>query len=175
MLISAQFATSYQPAGRSHAQAFASVYTDMKRECKEIAEPSGEESGSDPLTTCTGYGDYRLRIDYSAWSASIRVESLNDEAWSNVLGEDYGNYGTKGEKIEWRMAGDKPFAVILRIGKYKARDDGGNPFAAEGRTGNTLVIKGLKGWEHIDFTVDGATANANERARELADRNYSTK
>lgn len=47
----------------------------------------------------------------------------------------------------------------------------GNPFA--NRTGSRLVVKGLKGWEHIGFEVDGSAANANEKARRMADENYS--
>lgn len=47
----------------------------------------------------------------------------------------------------------------------------GNPFA--NRTGCRLVVKGLKGWEHIGFEVDGSAANANEKARRMADENYS--
>ena len=73
------------------------------------------------------------------------------------------------------MADGKPFAVIIRFGKYKESSDGGDPFAEGNRTGSRLVIKGLKGWEHIDFEVDGATADANQKAREMADQNYTKK
>ena len=151
---------------------FTSVYTDMKRDCKTLAEPKGAQTGGDPAGACKGYGGYRIFISHSAWAAGYSVESLKDPNESIVLGTDYSGYGAKGEKVEWRMANGKPFAVIMRIGKYKDMGDGENPYQAKNRTGSRLVIKGLKGYEQIDFEVDGATPNANQKARELADKNY---
>lgn len=155
--------------------AFASVYTDMKNDCKVLPEPPDAPEGGDPLGACKGYGDYQIVISYSAWGAALRAENSKNSEDSIPLGEDYGSYGDKGEKVEWRMADGKPFAVILRVGKYKESRDGGNPFAPANRTGSKLLVKGLKGWEHIGFEVDGATANANQKARQLADENYSKK
>jgi hypothetical protein len=151
---------------------FTSIYTDVKRDCKTLPVPKGAQTGSDPETVCKDVGGYRIAIGYSAWGASLAAESLKNRNHTTVLGSDYGGYGAKGEKIEWRMANGKPFAVIIRIGKYKQTNDGGNPFANENRTSSSLIIKGLKGWEHIDFVVDGATADANIKARQMADQNY---
>lgn len=155
------------------APAFTSVYTDMKRDCRTLPEPKGAEGG-DPAGVCKGYGGYRIFISHSAWSAHFSVESLKNKTESIDLGNDYSGYGARGEKVEWRMANGVPFAVIMRLNKYKERDDGENPYTAANRTGNILVVKGLKRWEHIDFKVDGA-AGANVKARELADQNYSRK
>jgi hypothetical protein len=152
---------------------FTSVYTDMKRDCKTLAEPKGEQTGGDPAGACKGYGGYRIFISYSAWAASYSVERLKDPNESIDLGTDYLDYGAKGEKVEWRMANGRPFAVIMRIGKYKDAGDGENPYQAKNRTGSKLIIKGLKGYEQINFEVDGAITNANQKARELADRSYS--
>lgn len=153
---------------------FTSVYTDMKRDCKTLEEPASEEAG-EPAGACKGFGDYRIFIGYSAWAATISVENLKNADVRIDLGTDYGNYGAKGEKIEWRMADGKPFAVIVRIGKYKDRADGENPYTDKNRAGSTLVVKGLEGFEQIDFTLDGAAADANQKARNLADKNYSKK
>jgi hypothetical protein len=151
---------------------FTSIYTDVKRDCKTLPVAKGAETGSDPETVCKDVGGYRIAIGYSAWGASLAAESLKNRNDTTVLGSDYGGYGAKGEKIEWRIANGKPFAVIMRIGKYKESNDSGNPFAEENRTGSILVVKGLKGWERIDFVVDGATTDANVKARLLADQNY---
>lgn len=155
---------------------FKSVYTDMKRDCRTLKEPAGaaEESG-DPAGACKGFGGHRIFISHSAWSANYSIENLNNQNESIELGTDYSRYGSKGEKVEWRLANGKLFAVIMRIGKYKERADGENPYTDENRTGSTLVVKGLKGWKHIDFEVDGATPNANAKARAMADQNYSGK
>ena len=37
------------------------------------------------------------------------------------------------------------------------------------KTGEALIIKGLKGFEHIDFQVDAKTPSANLKARQMAD------
>jgi hypothetical protein len=84
------------------------------------------------------------------------------------------NYDQEGRKIEWRMADGKPFAVILRVSNFdRSDDDGGDPFNPKNKTGESLLVKGLKGYEHIDFEVDTKTTpNPNVKARELADGNY---
>ncbi|MBC7910891.1 MAG: hypothetical protein H7Y30_10355, partial [Pyrinomonadaceae bacterium] len=144
-------------------------------DCKTLEEPAGVEEGGDPAGECKGYGGYKISIGYSAAAAHLAVENSKNPNESIELGTDYGSYGSKGEMVEWRMANDKPFAVIIRIGKYKNTDDPASYYADKNRTGSTLVIKGLKGWEHIDFKVDGATPKANEKAREMADQNFSKK
>ncbi len=157
------------------ATTFTSVYTDMKNDCKTLEDPPGAEEGGDPAGECKGYGGYRIFISHSASAANYSVENLKNPDESIDMGTDYSGYGEKGEKVEWRMANDKPFAVIMRIGKYKELDDPAYQYTDKNRIGSTLVVKGLKGWEHIDFKVDGATPNANEKAREMADQNYSKK
>jgi hypothetical protein len=147
----------------------------MKRSCRLLPEPKGADSGGDPAGVCKGYGGYRIFISHSAWSAGFSVEKIKNRDESIQLGSDYSSYGARGEKVEWRLANGVPFAVIMRLGKYKERDDGENPYTDANRIGSTLVVKGLKGWEQIDFTVDGAASDANAKARELADQNYSKK
>jgi len=152
---------------------FRSVYTDMKRDCKWLDDPEIEARGGDPPGVCKGYGGYRITIGYSAWAAGISVEEVKKPEESILLGMDYGAYGEQGEKIQWRMANGKPFAVIIRFGKYGELGDNDNPFA--NRTGSRIVVKGLKGFEQIDFEIDGAVKNANRKARKMADQNYSKK
>ncbi len=158
--------------GNARRTVFASLYTNMKRDCRLLPEPKGADSGGDPAGVCKGYGGYRIFISHSAWSAQFSVQSLKNIAESIDIGNDYGSYGARGEKVEWRTANGVPFAVIMRLGKYKERDDGENPYTTANRTGSVLVIKGLKGWEHINFTVEGGEGD-NLKARELADKNYS--
>ncbi len=42
----------------------------------------------------------------------------------------------------------------------------------ENKTGESLVVKGLKGYERIDFEVDARASDANAKARELADKAF---
>lgn len=150
---------------------FTSVYTDMQRDCKFVQAPEAEAQGSDSPKVCKGFGGYRISVGYSAWSAAIAVEQVNRPEEHILLGEDYGSYGARGEKVEWRLADGKPFAVIIRFGKYGEPGGEGDPFA--NRTGSKLVVKGLKGWEHIASEVDGSAASANEKSRRIADENHS--
>lgn len=151
--------------------AFTSVYTDMQRDCKFVQDPEAEAQGSDSSKMCKGFGGYRISVGYAAWSAAIAVERVNRPEEHVLLGEDYSGYGARGEKVEWRLADGKPFAVIIRFGTYGEPGGDGDPFA--NRTGSRLVVKGLKGWEHIASEVDGSTEGANEKARRVADENYS--
>lgn len=169
LLCAAQSRSESKPAARTN---FTSVYTDLKRDCKAKPEPKGAETGSDPLVICKSVGGYRISIGYSAMDAGISIESLKDKDDSINLDVVCSNFGGK---VEWRLANGKPFAVIIRLGKYKDRSNSDNPCAEANRLGSTLVVKGMKGWQHINFEVDGATPNANVIAREKADQNYSKK
>jgi hypothetical protein len=77
-------------------------------------------------------------------------------------------------RIEWRLANGKPFAVIYRIVKSKTEQPE-EMWRPENRGGELLVIKGLKGYEHIDLELDAATPDANVKAREMADSAYARK
>ncbi len=164
------FGASFALTQKSAKPAFTSVYTDMKNDCKMLPEPPGTPEGGDPLERCKGFGGYRISISYSALHATLSIENpkkRNDSVDIAALCSDYG------AKLEWRLANGKPFAVIVRLGKYKDQDSSDNPCVQTNKTGNMLVVKGLKGWEHINFEINGANHDANERAREMADQNYS--
>lgn len=152
--------------------AFASVYTDMKKQCRVMREVTSTE-GSDPTARCTGYGGYRLAMYYSATSATVVVQRVADGADVLTLGTDYGSYGSRGEKVEWRTAEGKPFAVIMRVWKYAESTDG-NPYSGR-RTGSTLMVRGLPGWERISADIDGTSDDANARARAVADAGWAPK
>ena len=149
---------------------FTSVYTDMKKQCKAVRETISTE-GTDPLVRCTGYGGYRISMYYSATTATMSVQRVADGENVVELGTDYGNYGSRGEKIEWRMAGGKPFAVIMRIWKYRGEGADGTMFSGQ-RVGSTLLVRGLPGWERISAEIDGGLPDANARARAAADAGY---
>jgi hypothetical protein len=158
--------------GRAAAPvAFTSAYTDLNLRCRY--DNTGASEGSDAPMYCTGYGNYRLLVSFSAFAADIFVEARN-RSFSRLLAEGQapGYTREKGRKAEWRLADGKPFAVILRAFTYRTDSDGAPDFSR--KVGERLVIKGLAGFEHIDFTVDTrATPNANLRARQLADDGYS--
>jgi hypothetical protein len=164
-------AQRFAPASGATAQAatrFSSGYTALTK-CgsgmTKKQEKESEAQGSDIPTRCKGYGGYDVYIYYSACSSVFSLEK-GDEKIS--LAEQA--IGWKQKTIEWRLANGKPFAIIMRVYDYA-----GNEQCATGGkiTGESLIVKGLKGFEHIDERVKATTPNANLKARELADKAYA--
>jgi len=149
---------------------FSSSYTDLKTQCKPLSE--GEPQGDDTPLRCEGYGGYEVRIDFSAASSHVGVQPAGGSEERISLAEQPLDYDSK-RKIEWRFADGKPFAVILRVDKAKPDLDPSEMWRPENKTGESLLVKGLKGFEHIDFEVDARSPNANAKAREMADAAYA--
>ncbi len=180
-LLSMAFACSallliFTIAGAAQAPRFTSLYTNLKTDCRAaIKLKKGEGlNGEDVPLKCKGYDGYEVRIDYSAASSNLRVQPLGDKSDEAIsLGMQSINYDQT-HKIEWRFANGKPFAVIYRIDKSKS-DQPEEMWRPENKTGESLMVIGLKGFEHINFEVDAKTANANVKARETADAAYAKK
>ncbi|MBD0373070.1 MAG: hypothetical protein ICV60_19675 [Pyrinomonadaceae bacterium] len=155
---------------RNLATQFSSVYTDLNKQCRNAFKTVGE--GQDMPLICKGYGGYRIGIGYSAASSHLSVETMKGDAVVSVTPQPLSYYDNK--KVEWRMADGKPFAVIIRISLYKETGSiDMDTYSEKNKTGEVLLVKGLKGYEKIDFEVDvKTTPNPNEKARQLADENY---
>jgi len=151
-----------------------SAVTDLSKECKNAFKKVGE--GQDMPLKCKGYGQYYVYIYYSALASHISIKSLNNKDDFIYLSPEKIDFSDqKDSKIEWRLADGKPFAVILKISRYddKVQENGENPYQDQYKIGEFFLVKGLKGYEHIDFTVDARTTpDALTRARELADAAY---
>lgn len=166
--------TAPASAARSAAQGathFTSVYTALTK-CgsgmTKKEEREAEKNGQDIPTRCKGPGGYDVYIYYSA-CASIFSITKGDDSFS--LGMQAVNW--KQKNVEWRLANGQPFAVIMRTYEY-----GGNDLCTtDGKvTGESLIVKGLKGYEHIDGEVKvKGNPNPNLKAREIADQGYAKK
>lgn len=151
------------------APVFSSRYTALtkcgsgltKKEEREAAE-----HGTDIPTRCKGYGGYDIYISYSACTSEFSAEKGEE----NIPFASQ-SVSWKQKTVEWRIANGKPFAVIMRVYEYA-----GDAYCAIGGkiTGEFLIVKGLKGYEHIDekIAVKG-TPNPNLKAREVADKGYA--
>lgn len=159
---------SLSALGTRRPPKFSSAYTDLRTQCEPVAK--GEAQGDDTPLRCEGYGGYEVRIDFSAASSHLRVQPKGEEAGDAIdLAAQAVSYDAK-RKIEWRLADGKPFALIFRVDKSKEGLDPSETWRPENKTGESLLVKGLKGFEDIDFEVDArAAADANAKARELAD------
>lgn len=127
---------------------FTSAYTDLEKQCKAAFKKVGE--GQDMPLKCKGYGNYKISIGYSAMYSEIVAETLDGKNVIPLATAEGSNYG---KKVEWRLANGKPFAAIVRANEK-------------------LYVKGLRGYEKIDYDVDAKTPNANQQARDLADKAY---
>ena len=153
---------------------FSSRYTSLTgRGCgsgmTKKEEREAEEHGTDLPTRCKGPGGYEISVGYSACSAQLSVEK-GAESYPLIM--QSGDF--KQNTVEWRMAQAYgktiPFAVILREYEYAGDDH----CATGGKvTAEFLIVKGLKGFEHIDEKIDvKSTPNPNLKARQLADKKY---
>jgi hypothetical protein len=105
-------------------------------------------------------------ISYSACTSQFSLERGEESLPLSTQA-----VGWKQKTVEWRLANGKPFAVIMRVYEYM----GDEQCATGGKIiGESLIVKGLKGYEHIDeeFKVKG-TLNPNAKARQIADKGYA--
>lgn len=147
------------------AQDVTSAYTkiDIGKDCKHRRGVAPEDYGD---WRCIGYagapiwlgaGDQRMYVSFGA-------KAKDEPAAGQTLAPFNDFYeGT----IEWRLAGGKPFATIMRW-NYKA------PAEADKRTtsGRALVITRLPPGPvcHVGYVDARANADANALAREIADK-----
>lgn len=151
------------------ATRFSSAYSSLTK-CgsgmTKKEEKEAEARGSDIPTRCKGYDGYYIDASYSACASSFEVVKGETNIPLGMQAVDWPQ-----KTVEWRLANGKPFAVIIRFYEYS----GGTECALAGKvTGSSLIVKGLKGYEHIDETVEvKGTPNANVKARDLADKGYA--
>lgn len=171
LLLATVFTPHASNAPVSRAPRFSSAYTNLNTQCKNLYPP--RDDGQDVPLNCKGFGGYFINIGYSARAAHLSAGLKGSDALLPLVTQA-GNYPReKGRKIEWRLADGKPFAIILRVSHYRERTDGGDPFEARYKTGESLLIKGLHGFYQIDYDLNVKTAtNPNAKARELADAGY---
>ncbi len=158
----------YAQKSKSTAPKFSSAYTNLDKDCKTIEGRGGTDDASD----CKGIAGYRIHVSASAAAVVITAETPDKNNLITLATQDFGFDQTK-IKVEWRIADGKPFAIIMRVVKY-GETDGENPYIGK-KIGEELIVRGLKGFEDIDFKVDAKTPNANVKARELANNAYLEK
>lgn len=140
---------------------FTSAYTRLDGGCKTL-RGSG---GTDDAFLCKGIGGYKVRVYFSA--ATMQINAERGEENSPLATLDVG-FDQSRMTVEWRLANGKPFAVIMRVPIY-ADPKPGEYFGPV--VGQQLKVIGLGPLE-INETVDAATANANRKARNAADKAY---
>src|SRR4051812_28418919 len=148
--------------------AFTSSYTTLTN-CgsgmTKKEEREAEKHGSDIPSKCKGLAGYFVDISYSACSSSFSVTRGDESISLGMQAVDW-----KQKTVEWRLADGKPFAIIMRVYEYAGNDLCSNAGKIKGES---LAIRGLKGFEQIEQSVDARTPNANVKAREIADQGFA--
>jgi hypothetical protein len=143
-------------AAPAAAQTASSRYTmlDLHR-CRTLETiPEGDSV----RLRCPGLAGIPLFVNEGDGRSEIDA-GLDDGRWESLPG-----FNTIGDRIEWRLSGGRPFAIIYRL----------RLAATEGApAGSALIVEaiGRRGAPGCRIgVVDGALPEANARARALADR-----
>ena len=148
---------------------FSSQYSNLNSDCKTLG---GGSEGTDESSDCKGVGGYRVYVGAAAALVHIAVQAPDKKDLIQLATQDF-DFEESKVKIEWRMTGGKPFAVIMRVSVYAEEVAEGAYFGK--KTGEVLIVRGLRGFDYIDFEVDAKTPDANRKARKSADKAYSEK
>lgn len=133
---------------RKDGAAFSSEFTDLRQGCKTV----GGKEGGHVSHFCKGPENYQIHYFDAATVYQISA-ATNDRKWEEplmMIGLDkLDGVGS----VEWRVANGEPFAVLVS----KPGTD-------------TVIVRGLKGFEQIKFEESGT--GAIERARSIADNDH---
>jgi len=147
-LMVTSMAANAQPGGVT------SAYTELDLDICSTTD-SGEEPGWMEWE-CAGYAGIPLYVqsgdDRYDLDAGVRDE---DGRWSETF--DY-----PGDRVEWRLSGGRPFAIIYRLRNANPERPPSSKLVVE-----TIGSAGTPGCRVAE--IDGATSDANVLARRAAD------
>jgi hypothetical protein len=139
------------------AQTMSSRYTmvDLRR-CRTLEIiPEGESV----RRRCPGLAGIALYVNEGDGRSEIDA-GVDDGQWESLPA-----FNTIGERIEWRLSGGRPFAIIYRLRTAASPDQPAASALIVERIGKGPRLPGCR-----LGLVDGALPDANVRARALADR-----
>ena len=149
-------------AAPAAGQAIRSAYTllDLRR-CRTLEViPEGESV----RRRCPGLAGIPLFVNEGDGRSEIDA-GHDDRIWESLPG-----FNSIGERIEWRLSGGRPFAIIYRL-RLAATENA--------PAGSALIVEAAghgAGAPNCRIgLVDGALPDANARARTLADRARGTR
>ena len=143
-------------AAPAAGQSLRSAYTmlDLRR-CRTLEIiPEGESV----RRRCPGLAGIPLFVNEGDGRSEIDA-GIDDGRWESLP-----RFNTIGDRIEWRLAGGRPFAIIYRL-RLAATENA--------PAGSALIVEaiGRRGAPGCRIgVVEGALSDANARARALADR-----
>ncbi len=137
-----------------------SVYTSTKTSACRTIESKPDEGG-DYIGECAGVGGYKVQVLEGDLRQSINVITAARKKFELNFWNLYPSFSAVGEKIEWRVKGGIPHALIVRY--YVADPEGGK------KSKSYLIVVKVGRKESCVTEVVDPMAKQNEKARELAD------
>ena len=137
-----------------------SVYTSTSTKvCKQVKQ--GKDAGDSYLGRCPGTGGYTVQLLEGDLRQTINIITPAKKKFELNFWSFYSGFSSIGEKIEWRVKGKTPIALIARFVVADAEDSTKN-------ISYLMVSKiGAKESCVIDVILPGAKQN--EEARAAAD------
>lgn len=180
-LASTTLAQKTKPATAKSGSVYTEVYSKYTNACKDVDTNTVSE-GEDVPQLCKGYGGYWLYRTSNVYRVSLAIQDSSRKfsvpmiAAEDAKAKELENNCVKkfGNKIEWLIENGKPFAFIVRVSYFKGTNDEQTVFNPKNRVGEYLFVRGLKGFETLQYevSVTGTAFNPNEQARMLAKRAY---
>lgn len=144
-------------AAPAPAQTVTSRYTTLElRRCRTLEViPEGESV----RLRCPGLAGIPLFVNEGDGRSEIDA-GFDDGEWESLPA-----FNTIGDRVEWRLFGGRPFAIIYRLRTAVTEDT---------PAGSALIVEAIGHGARAPGcrigVVDGALPDANARARALADR-----
>jgi hypothetical protein len=165
----------------ANGSVYTQVYSKYTSACKDVDENQASE-GEDVPQLCKGFGGYYLYRTSAVYRVSLAIQDARRKFSVPVIAaeddkaKELENSCVKrfGDKIEWLIENGKPFAFIVRVSYFKDTNNEQTVFNAKNKAGEYLFVRGLKGFESLQYEVNVANTafNANEQARMLARRSF---
>lgn len=141
---------------------FSSLFSDLSSNCL----PPTPKTPLKKNITCKGVGKYNFQISYSDSKYYLSVTHLSKsktEIFPKIMLQD--SHHLKTNKIEWRTAHGKPFAILIPALKWD--ETGGKIIRSH------LAVRGLVGFEFISYSLQSKNmVIASKKARQLLDYEY---
>ncbi len=138
-----------------------SVYTSTKTNaCKTIK--SNPDEGGSYEGECPGAGGYKIRLIEGDIRQTIDIITPAKKRFELNFWSFYGGFSSIGEKVEWRVKGTVPVALIARYNVSRADD--------EQKNDSYLMISKIGAKESCVVDVIMPGAKQNEEARIAADK-----
>ncbi len=140
---------------------FTSSFSNFTTDCKLVDE---EGAGRNECTTPVS------KIYVSSNPVLSNISMGDDFMDAKTLFSQSFDSDFQKQKIEWRLADEEPFAVIIHLYDYNLHDAGQT---AKNTGLEYFAVKGLGGYSFIDFQIPiVGNPNAAEEARQQADEIY---